>query len=108
MLKEEEIQKLVDKIVNRIQPEKVIVFGSYAKGKATNKSDLDLFVIKDTQLPSSERDQEIRPFLSNLIINVDVHVYTSEEVEEYGTEEYSFVHSVMKTGKVMYEKPVSK
>ena len=103
MLKEEEIKKLVDKIVNRIRPDKVIVFGSYAKGIATNRSDLDLFIIKDTHLPMSKRNEDIRPLLSNLLIGVDVHVYTPEEVEEYGSEEYSFVHSVLKTGKVVYE-----
>jgi len=51
----------------------------------------------------SHRDEEIRPFLSNLITGVDVRVYTPEEVEEYGSEEYSFVHSVLKTGKIIYE-----
>ncbi|MDZ4795828.1 MAG: nucleotidyltransferase domain-containing protein [Bacteroidota bacterium] len=103
MLTKEEINKLVEKIVSRIRPDKVIVFGSYAKGLATYKSDLDLFIIKDTHLPMSHRDEEIRPFLSNLITGVDVHVYTPEEVEEYGSEEYSFVHSVLKTGKIIYE-----
>lgn len=104
MLKEEEIKKLVDKIVNRIRPDKVIIFGSYAKGLATYKSDLDLFIIKDTHLPMSKRNEDIRHLLSNLIIGVDVHVYTPEEVEEYGSEEYSFVNSVLKTGKVVYER----
>jgi len=103
MLTEKEIKKLVEKIVSRIRPDKVMVFGSYAKGLATYKSDLDLFIIKDTHLPMSHRDEEIRPFLSNLITGVDVHVYTPEEVEEYGSEEYSFVHSVLKTGKIIYE-----
>ena len=103
MLKEEEIKKLVNKIVSRIRPDKVIVFGSYAKGLATYKSDLDLFIIKDTNLPMSKRNEEIWPLLSNLLIGVDVHVYTQEEVEEYGIEEYSFVHSVLKTGKIVYE-----
>lgn len=103
MLTEGEIKRLVEKIVNRIQPEKVIVFGSYAKNKATSKSDLDLFIIKDTHLPMSHRDEEIRPFLSDLLIGVDVHIYTPEEVAEYGCEEYTFIHSVLKTGKVVYE-----
>ena len=103
MLTEAEIKKLVDKIVSRIRPDKVIVFGSYAKGLATYKSDLDLFIIKDTHLPMSKRNEEIRHLLSNLIVGVDVHVYTPEEVEEYGSEEYSFVRSVLKTGKIVYE-----
>lgn len=104
MLSEEDVNKLVEKIVSRIRPDKVIVFGSYAKGCATNRSDLDLFIIIDTLLPMSLRDKELTPFLSNLLIGVDVHVYTPAEVEEYGSQEYSFVHSVLKTGKVVYEK----
>lgn len=104
MISEEEIIKLVDKIASRILPNKIMLFGSYAKGSATNKSDLDLFIIKDTHLPMSQRNEEVRSFLTNLLIGVDVHIYTPEEVEEYGAEEYSFVHSVLKTGKVVYEK----
>lgn len=50
----------------------------------------------------SYSDEEIRPFLSNFLIGVDFHVYTPEEVEEYGSEEYSFVHSVLKTGRMVF------
>ncbi len=103
MLTEAEINKLVEKIVQCIQPNKVIVFGSYAKETATYKSDLDLFIIKDTHLPMINRNEEINPLVHSLLISVDVHVYTLEEVNEYGLEEYSFVHSVLKTGKVIYE-----
>ena len=103
MLTETEINILVEKIVQRLQPDKVIVFGSYAKGKATAKSDLDIFVIKETHLPMKKRNEEIKPILSNFLISVDVHVYTPEEVEAYGLEPYSFVESVLKTGKVLYE-----
>lgn len=103
MLSEEEVQSLVDKIVKHIEPEKVIVFGSYAKGTATAKSDLDFFVIKETHLPMGERDKDIRFVLTELLVSIDVHVYTPEEVDEFGQEEYSFVHSVIKTGKVLYE-----
>ncbi len=104
MLTEDEIKRLVRRIVNRVEPYKVIVFGSYAKGNATKRSDLDLFVIKDTFLPMARRNEDIRSLLANLPIAVDVHVYTPEEVEEYGSEKYTFVHSVLKTGKVIYQK----
>ena len=46
MLTPNEIDNLVQRIVGRIQPQKVMIFGSYAKGTATIKSDLDLLVIK--------------------------------------------------------------
>jgi uncharacterized protein len=103
MLTELEINNLVEKIVKRIQPKKVIVFGSYAKGTATYKSDLDLFIIKNTQLPMISRDEEVRSIVSGLLQKVDVHIYTLEEVDEYGSEKFSFVHSILKTGKVIYE-----
>ena len=102
MLKETEIVKLVEKIVKRIRPEKVILFGSYAKGLATLKSDLDLLIIKDTNLSMSKRMEEIRPLWANLLIGVDAHVYTPEEVEEFGYGEFSFIRLVLKTGKIIY------
>lgn len=103
MLTDIEIQTLIDKIAKRMEPEKIIIFGSYAKGTATARSDLDLLVIKDTHLPMRQRNAEVQSFLANLLIKVDVHIYTPEEVEEFGMELYSFIHSVMKTGRVVYE-----
>jgi predicted nucleotidyltransferase len=104
MLTEAEINELIEKIIQRMQPFKVIIFGSYAKGTATYKSDLDIFIVKDSHLPMKQRAEELGPVLSSLLVPVDVHVYTQEEVEEYGSEEYSFVHSVVKTGKVYFER----
>jgi uncharacterized protein len=102
MLKPNEIDNLIRRIVERIQPRQVIIFGSYAKGTATIKSDLDLFVIKETHLPMSHRADDLLPLLSGVLIPVDVHVYTPEEVEEYGKEPFSFVSSVLVTGKTVF------
>jgi predicted nucleotidyltransferase len=102
MLKPNEIDNLVRRIVERIQPRQVIIFGSYAKGTATIRSDLDLFVIKETHLPMSHRADDLLPILSSVLIPVDVHVYTPEEVEEYGKEPFSFVNRVLTTGKTVF------
>ena len=99
-----EIETLVRRIVTRIRPDKVIVFGSYAKGTPTSRSDLDIFVIKETALPMASRANDLQPLISNILIGVDVHVYTPEEVEEYGKEAFSFVNSVLKSGKTVFEK----
>jgi uncharacterized protein len=104
MLTQKEIEHLVQRIVERIQPQKVLIFGSYAKGTATIKSDLDILVIKDTDLPMANRADDLKPVLARLLIPVDVHVYTTEEVAEYGKERFSFIESVLKSGKVIYEK----
>lgn len=104
MLTKTEIDTLVARIVARIQPQKVLIFGSYAKGTATIKSDLDIFVVKETRLPMANRTDDLMPMLSNSLIPVDVHIYTPEEVEEYGQEEFSFVNSVLKSGETIFEK----
>jgi uncharacterized protein len=102
MLTDKEIEQLIDRIVVRIQPQKVIIFGSYAKGNATIKSDLDIFIIKETELPMANRADDLKPMLSNSLIPVDVHIYTPEEVEEYGQEPYSFINSILKSGKTVF------
>ena len=44
------IDKIVDRIVSKFTPEKVIIFGSAAKGTAKAGSDVDILVIMDTEL----------------------------------------------------------
>lgn len=103
MLTDPEIDALVARVVDRIQPEKVMVFGSYAKGTAHVASDLDLCVILETSLPHARRADSLRPLLGGYLVPVDVHVYTPDEVREYGSVEHSFLHSVMRSGRVVYE-----
>ena len=103
MLTPDEIETLVRRIVARIQPQRVILFGSYAKGTATIKSDLDILVIKETDLPMASRADDLKPMLGHTLVPVDVHVYTPEEVEEYRHEEFLFVSDILKSGKTVFE-----
>ena len=102
MLTPSEIEALVGRIVARIQPERIIVFGSYAKGKAHPGSDLDLCIVTDTHLPRARRADNLGPLLATCLVPVDVHVHTPEEVQVYGAEEYSFLWSVLQAGRVVY------
>jgi uncharacterized protein len=102
MLSEVEIDEIIRKIVACLQPQQVIIFGSYAKGKATIKSDLDICVIKETELPMSSRAHELGAILTSNLIRLDVHVYTPEEIEAYVRDPFSFVSSVLNTGRVMF------
>lgn len=101
MLTQNEIDNLIQRIVARIQPQKVMIFGSYAKGTATIKSDLDIFVVKETELPMANRADDLAPMLSHSLIPVEVHIYTPEEVEEYSGEPFSFVSCILKSGECL-------
>jgi hypothetical protein len=52
----EEIAQLTARIVEAERPEKIILFGSYASGTATESSDIDLLVISRSTLPRRERE----------------------------------------------------
>ena len=102
MLTDAEITWIVHGIASRLRAERVIVFGSYAKGSATGRSDLDLMVIADTALPMARRSCGIGPLLARTLVPVDVHVYTPEEIEAYGVESGSFIECVLRTGRVVF------
>lgn len=104
MLTAKEVDVLVSAIVARVDPQKVIIFGSYSKGTATPTSDLDILVVKETEVPIARRADELMPILANMLIRVDVHIYTPEEIEAYGNEPLSFISSVLRTGEMVFER----
>jgi predicted nucleotidyltransferase len=104
MLTEKEIAGLVNRIVECVDPEEVIVFGSYAKQRATRRSDLDLLIVKETELPKRYRRDMVEHLLSTFLVSVDLHVHTPEEVEVYREEADSFVSTIYRTGRVFYKR----
>ena len=60
MVREAEIREFVDKVVAEFAPQRVILFGSHARGDATPDSDVDLLVI----MPTKKRDGSNRPWKS--------------------------------------------
>ncbi|MFH1245688.1 MAG: nucleotidyltransferase domain-containing protein, partial [Candidatus Omnitrophota bacterium] len=57
------ILEIVEKISSGYNPEKIILFGSYAKGNSGRNSDIDLLVVKNSSRRRDERDKEIRKLL---------------------------------------------
>lgn len=104
MLRPSEIDALVRGIVARTDPEKVVVFGSYAKGNATATSDLDLLLIQQSDEAPAHRADAVRSLLSSLLVRVDVHVYTPGEIAAYRSDPLSFISSVLRTGRVAYQR----
>lgn len=103
MVDEAKIQRLVDKIVAEYQPEKVILFGSYAWGEPNEDSDVDLLVVKQTKKDRRQRQRELRRKLFPPQMAIDLIVYTPEEVSKRLDIGDFFVRDIVRKGRVMYE-----
>jgi predicted nucleotidyltransferase len=104
MIRKEKISEIVNKIVQNYAPEKVILFGSYANGTPNEDSDLDLIVIKNTDLPKQSRGRVLRKYLFGSFIPMDLKVYTPSEFNNDLLNPYSFLYSAMKNSTTLYER----
>lgn len=104
MIGSDKIADIVTKIVSGYNPEKIILFGSYATGKPTEDSDLDLMVIKATDLPRPQRTVQVRKMLYGAMVPIDLIIYTPQEIAESKDNIFSFVSEVLNTGKTLYER----
>ncbi|MBU4292623.1 MAG: nucleotidyltransferase domain-containing protein [Actinobacteria bacterium] len=98
------IKKITDKIKKAVDPEKIILFGSYATGKQKIESDLDILIIMNSNLPRYKRSVPIYKALAGVLIPKDIIVYTPEEVEDWKDVPQAFVTTAVSKGKVLYEK----
>jgi uncharacterized protein len=97
-------KEITERIVAKIKPEKIILFGSYAYGRPNKDSDLDLFIIKNTRLSSGERYAAVSDALYPRVIPMDFVVKTPREVRERLAGFDPFVKEVLSKGRVLYEK----
>lgn len=96
--------EIVQRIVDAIHPQRIILFGSRARGDARPDSDLDLLVIADSSEPRYRRAAPLYGALSDILIPMDILVYTPQEVEEWSGVRQAFVTTAVREGKVLYEK----
>lgn len=99
----DELKRIVKIIKNKYSPEKIILFGSMAKGEIHEWSDIDLLIIKETDARPIDRCVEIAR-LTRPKVGIDLFVYTSEEFNSIIKEGFSFFADIMKHSMVLYEK----
>ncbi|MEX0815618.1 MAG: nucleotidyltransferase domain-containing protein [Dongiaceae bacterium] len=76
-----QIRKMVDRIVRRFDPERIILFGSHARGAAGPDSDVDLLVVMPVKGSKSEKEIEIGVALHDIRLPKDIIVTTPEDFE---------------------------
>jgi len=91
-------------IVDTVQPEKVILFGSQSRGDARPNSDYDVRVIKQSDEPRYRRSVPLYVALADLPVEVEVIVYTPEEVDDWSQVPQAFVTTTVREGTTIYER----
>ena len=101
---EKTIKSIIKAIADNFPVEKIILFGSYANGKATADSDLDLFVIMNTNQPRHKRAVPLYLLFKHSPCAMDIVVYTPEEVAMWNGTVNHIITDVLKIGTVVYER----
>ncbi len=100
-----QICEMVSRIVLRFEPQRVILFGSYAVGRAGPDSDVDLLVVMPVSGSKRQKRLELRMALHDIVASKDIIVVTPDEFDRrkniVGTIEYP----AARDGKVMYARP---
>ena len=102
------LEEIVRRIVEVADPDKIVLFGSYAYGKPREESDIDILVVMNSELPRYKRSVPIYKALADLLIPIDIVVYTPQEIEEWSDVPQAFITSILRKGKVIYEKNQSR
>jgi uncharacterized protein len=89
--------------LRKYNPDRIIIFGSYARGEADEYSDMDVVVIKKTERRFLERLIEVAKYLDNDLGKVDVFVYTADEFEDMQRRGNPFIEKILKEGRVIYQ-----
>jgi len=98
------IRTVVKQIADKFQPEKIILFGSYAYGKPKPESDVDLLVVMETPLRERQQRLEISRALSPRPFPMDVLVHTPKHLEERIALGDFFLREITTQGKMVYER----
>lgn len=103
------LDRIVTSLVEEAQPERIVLFGSQARGDAGVDSDVDLLVVEQERFgrERSRRQEMVRLWraLPELTPGADILVYSSEEVERWRESRNHVIGKALREGRVLYERP---
>jgi len=103
---EKELGRIVATLIEKYQPQKIILFGSLVTGRMHEWSDIDLLVIKQTRTRRFyRRAQALRGIKRS--VPMDIIILTPDEVKFLSDEGSLFIKDILDNGSVLYEKEKS-
>lgn len=104
---EKPLKKAIEIIIKSVDPDKIILFGSRARGDYKKDSDYDLCIIKKGVEHRRKFAQRIYSFILGVGAPIDVIVETPERFAELKDNPFMIYKEISSHGKVVYEKPIS-
>ena len=104
MISERKIKQIIEKLIETAKPQKIYLFGSYARGDAREKSDLD-FLIVERKLKSQRKEMvRLHDAIRSMRIPVDILVTGESHFNEWSEIPGTVIHRAITEGKLCYEK----
>jgi predicted nucleotidyltransferase len=103
--RQQQIHEIVQRIRDRYQPERIILYGSYAWGKPDRASDVDLLILKRTEARPIDREVEVSRLLDlrdPAYPPVENWVLTPGEFADALKQRHPFVRQIVERGEVLY------
>lgn len=98
------LQTIVQRLLAAGHPQKIILFGSQARGQAGRDSDYDFLVIENSSQPRYRRAVPYRRALKDLGTSKDIIVWTPCEIAEWENVSNAFITTALREGTVLYER----
>jgi predicted nucleotidyltransferase len=105
MISEEVIQKAIEKLVEAATPRKIYLFGSYARGEARKRSDLDFLIVKQSVKNRRKEMVRLHDSIRPLRIPVDILVASESTFNEWADVPGTVMYMAKTEGRLCYEKP---
>lgn len=111
MYSNEQVMNLSQLIAETVKPRQIILFGSYAYGNPTQKSDVDLMVVMEAETLSFDDRadvyhkifEEMRKIPIEKWISADIGIICQEDIEARKDDETSAIYDMVRKGKVIYD-----
>ena len=103
MISEETIKETIERLVKTAKPQKIYLFGSYARGDARNQSDLDFLVIEHTIRSRRKEMVRLHDAIRSMRIPVDILVASEAKFNEWADVPGTIMYKAKTEGRLCYE-----